>query len=531
MLTDNLHKALKFYFITDDNVADLPVAEQVRTALQAGATMIQYRNKSFGARFWEEVVAVRDICKCNGVPFIVNDNLLLAKAVGADGIHLGQDDEDPALARKLLGPQAIVGLSISTLTELNQSDLTPCDYIGTGPVFQTQTKPDAKAVIGLEVLRTVAQASPIPVVAIGGINQANVESCFTHGAAGVAVISAVTRAQDPLQNALKLAAACGCAPRNDLTSPWHDEFSLIKKLVKDAPSDSYLKIPPGDDACLLETIVNPVITTDTQKEGVHFRFQWQTPHEIGNKAVEITFSDLAASFAKPVALFVNLTLPVYIADSTVEALYAGIQNALKKYGCVLGGGNISAGRQLSLDLFAVGRGHETVFPSRSNALPGYGLYCTGPLGLARAGLDCLVRNDMTFKNLISGFKAPAAKFDAAQVLATNKVNCVIDISDGLAGDARHIAEASGIAIEFDLTSCPLDPNLIAFCQKYLLNVEEVVLAGGEDYELLFACLPETFEKVQNDLPDAYQVGRCLPFKGEYLVNLPAGIESFQHGQK
>lgn len=531
MLTDHMQKALQFYFITDDNAADFPVAEQVRTALQAGATMIQYRNRYFTARFWEEVVAVRDICKCNDVPFIVNHNLLLAKAVGADGAHLGQDDEDPALARSFLGPQAILGLSVSNLTELNQSDLTPCDYIGTGPVFQTRTKPDAKAVIGLEGFHTVAQASPIPVVAIGGINQANAESCFTRGAAGVAVISAVTRAQDPLQNALQLAAACGCAPRTAIASPWHDEFALIKKLDKHAPTDPYLKVPPGDDTCLLETIANPVITTDTQKEGVHFRFQWQTSHEIGHKAVEITFSDLAASFAKPVALFVNLALPSYIPDNTVEALYAGIQQALKKYDCVLGGGNISAGRQLSLDLFAVGRGHDTLFPSRSNAVPGYGLYCTGPLGLARAGLECLARKDTIFQDLIARFKAPVARFDAAQVLAANKVNCVIDISDGLAGDAKHIAEASGIAIEFDLASCPLDPNLIAFCQKYVLNIEEVVLAGGEDYELLFACRPETFEKVQNDLPDAYQVGRCLPFKGEYLVNLPAGIESFQHGQR
>ena len=189
------------------------------------------------------------------------------------------------------------------------------------------------------------------------------------------------------------------------------------------------------------------------------------------------------------------------------------------------------GHQLSLDLFAVGRGHDTLFPSRSNALPGYSLYCTGPLGLARAGLECLVKKDMTFKDLIARFKAPTARFDAAGILAANQVNCVIDVSDGLAGDAKHIAESSGIAIEFDLTACPFDPDLVAFCRKYSLNVKEVVLSGGEDYELLFACLPETFEKLQKDLPEAYPVGRCLPFKGEYLVNLPTGIRSFQHGQR
>jgi len=531
MLIEHLQKALRFYFITDDGAPDFPAFKQIKTALQAGATMIQYRNKSFSARFWEEVKAIRDMCKCNAVTFIVNDNLLLAKAVDADGIHLGQDDEDPALARNLLGPQAVIGLSASTLAELNQSDLAPCDYIGTGPVFQTSTKEDAKAVIGPDGLEDVVKASPIPVVAIGGINQTNAQACFTHGAAGVAVISAVTRAKDPLQNALQLSAACGCQPRSALASPWHNEFALINKLIEPGYFDPRLVVPPGDDACLLKAITNPVITTDTQKEGVHFRFQWQTPRDVGSKAVEITFSDLAASYAEPVSLFVNLTLPEYIAGSTVEALYSGIHTTLKKYGCTLGGGNISAGHQLTLDLFAVGQGHETVFPTRSNALPGYGLYCTGPLGLARAGLDCLVRKETGFQALIAKFKSPQARFDAARVLAANNVGCVIDISDGLAGDAGHIAEASGVTIEFDLTSCPFDSALIEFCQKHNLDLKEMVLAGGEDYELLFACLPQTFEKVKNNLPEAYPVGRCLPFNGKHIVNLPPDIESYQHGQR
>ncbi|MBW1842082.1 MAG: thiamine-phosphate kinase [Deltaproteobacteria bacterium] len=379
------------------------------------------------------------------------------------------------------------------------------------------------------------QASSLPAVAIGGGDQTNAESCFDGGAAGVAVISAVSRAEDPLYSALAISAACGCRPRTVVDVPWRNEFTLIKKLLEYAPSipdaAEYLKVPPGDDAALLSSMRNPVITTDTQKEGVHFRFDWQTPEEIGSRAVEITFSDLAASYAAPMSLFVNLALPAHISEKTVEAVYKGIGTSLEKHGCTLGGGNISAGQVLSLDLFAIGKGRDDLFPIRSAGLPGDGLYCTGPLGLARAGLDCLVRRDTAFTSLIAKFKAPSARFDAAAVLAENRVTCVMDISDGLAGDAGHLAAASRISIEFDLTSCAFDSELMSYCEKYQEVPEEMVLSGGEDYELLFACPPEVFERIKKALPDAYPVGRCLSFTGEYLVNLPSNISSFQHGQR
>ncbi len=189
MLTDRLQKALRFYFITDDGALDFSPLEQVRIAIQAGATIVQYRNKSFSSRFLKEAAAIRDLCKCNAVPFIVNDNILLAKTVEADGVHLGRDDEDPALARNILGPQAIVGLSVSNPSELQQSDLSPCDYIGAGPVFDTKTKPDAQKTIGLMGLEAVVKASPLPVVAIGGIDHTNAEAGFNRGTAGVAVIT------------------------------------------------------------------------------------------------------------------------------------------------------------------------------------------------------------------------------------------------------------------------------------------------------------------------------------------------------
>ena len=535
MFDETLKKALRFYFITDDSAPELSPLKQVEIAIEAGVTFIQYRNKSFSSEYFEEARAIRDLCKCNGIPFVVNDNMLLAKAVDADGVHLGQEDEDPSIARKIFGKHSIIGISVSNLDELSKTDLSACDYIGTGPVFPTRTKKDAKSAIGPKGLETVVKVASLPVVAIGAIDSSNASMCFDSGASGVSVISFISRAKNPSQNALELGKVCGCPPRSSIVKPWNNEFGLIEKLLKYAPDEaaigaSPIKIAPGDDACLLYPITHPVITTDTHKEGVHFVLDWQTPQEVGYKAVAITLSDLAACYATPVSLFINLGLPNYISDETVEEVYEGIQRALLRYRCTLGGGNISRAELLSIDLFAIGQGKEDLFPIRANAKPGEGLYCTGPLGLSRSGLQCLMEKDSAFKTLIEKFKSPAARFDAADILAQNSVLCVMDISDGLAGDAHHIAKASHLSIEFDLTSEHFDPELMAFCEKYRLSPEEMILAGGEDYELLFTCRPEIFQAIKAALPDVYQVGRCLPFKGQHLVNLPRGITSFQHGK-
>jgi thiamine-monophosphate kinase len=535
MLIQDLKKTLRFYFITDDGPAGLSPLNQVRIAIAAGATLIQYRNKGFSPRFYKEIVEIRDVCKSNRVPLIINDDILLAKAVSADGVHVGQEDENPAIARQILGPSALVGVSVSTLEELERTDLSPCDYIGVGPVYPTGTKPDVKTVIRLSGLKAVSKLSPLPVVAIGGINETNAADCFDNGADGVSLISAVSRAKDPEKAAQNLARICGCSPRGKLDGPWEDEFGLIEKLIQvkqpPGPDASNLIVPPGDDTSLLKAVSRPVITTDTHREGIHFSFAWQTPFEVGQKAVEITLSDLAAAYAKPICVFINLGLPPHVSEAIVQELYDGVHVALDRHACELGGGNISGGSELSLDLFAVGQGRKDLFPARSNARSGYGLYCTGPLGMARAGLRALMKKDFSHAGLIEKFKSPRARFDAAEVLAENGVDCIMDISDGLSGDAAHIAKTSGISIRLEMSSEYLDESLSAFCRQYGLNPLETALAGGEDYELLFACPPEVFQKIRKIMPEVYQVGQCLPFSGKPVLNPTSEASSFQHGKR
>ncbi|MFO7713238.1 thiamine phosphate synthase [Desulfosarcina sp.] len=213
MNPDIIRDALRFYFITEDGVDGFPAADQVRTAIEAGATMVQYRNKAFSLEAFADVAVIARLCRKYRVPFVVNDNVLLAKAVGADGVHVGQDDASPRLVRHVMGPQAIVGVSVSSMAELESTELAFCDYIGTGPTFATDTKADAKPAHGLAGLRDIVNRSPLPAVAIGGIGPANALDCFAHGAAGVAVISCITRSKAPFESAASLAAACGVPAR------------------------------------------------------------------------------------------------------------------------------------------------------------------------------------------------------------------------------------------------------------------------------------------------------------------------------
>jgi len=212
-----LIEVLRFYFITDDNAPESSPVDQVRVAIEGGATLIQYRNKSYDDSFLREVIRIRDFCRQKGVGLVINDHIDLAVQVGADGVHLGQSDDSPALARQQMGPEAIIGASVSDLAELAATDLGPCDYIGAGPVFTTGTKADAKAVKGLAGFQEIVKKASAPVVAIGGITAENARACFEHGAAGIAVISYISRAKNPIENARKLGDVCrggfGTEPR------------------------------------------------------------------------------------------------------------------------------------------------------------------------------------------------------------------------------------------------------------------------------------------------------------------------------
>ena len=189
---------LSVYLVTDRDLCGARgVAETVRQAVAAGATIVQLRDPQAKTRVLvEEARALGALLRPAGIPFVVNDRVDVALAAGADGVHLGQSDMAVADARALIGPEPLLGLSITAMADLDASDLAGVDYLGVGPVFATATKADAAPAMGLAGLAAVRAACDLPIVAIGGIDATNTAAVIEAGADGVAVVSAICAAPD-----------------------------------------------------------------------------------------------------------------------------------------------------------------------------------------------------------------------------------------------------------------------------------------------------------------------------------------------
>jgi thiamine-phosphate pyrophosphorylase len=190
--------------VVTDPEAALPVPDQVRAAAKGGARIIQIRDKTApDARIAALVHALLPEMAALGVCLIVNDRVEVALAVGAHGLHIGQGDGDPVAIRRRLPPGMILGLSIET--EAQARHVPPCvDYAGVGPVRATPTKPDHAAPIGFAGLARITALLPMPSYAIGGISPGDAAALRGAGAVGMAVVSAVTRAADPVAAARAL---------------------------------------------------------------------------------------------------------------------------------------------------------------------------------------------------------------------------------------------------------------------------------------------------------------------------------------
>ncbi len=167
-------------------------------ALAGGADTIQFRSKTGSTReMIDSAAEMKKLCKEAGVPLIINDRVDIALAVDADGVHLGQDDFPISLARKILGPEAIIGGSAGDMGEALKCLSEGADYIGSGPVYGTNSKSDAGPATGVENIRKIAGQIPLPVIAIGGVTVPDINELLDAGAYGVAVISAVCFDDDP----------------------------------------------------------------------------------------------------------------------------------------------------------------------------------------------------------------------------------------------------------------------------------------------------------------------------------------------
>ena len=190
-----------YYFITDSNLSKAGNISDVKNAIEAGVNVVQYRNKTgSNQETIDEALKLKKLCK--NVIFLINDNIDVTLEVDADGVHLGQDDMPYEEARKLLGNNKIIGISVNNLDEAIKAEKAGVDYIGVGPIFPTLTKKDARKPCGVSLIKEIKQVCKISIVAIGGIGHENAQEVVDARADAICAISAVV-AKDNVQKEIK----------------------------------------------------------------------------------------------------------------------------------------------------------------------------------------------------------------------------------------------------------------------------------------------------------------------------------------
>ena len=194
------------YLVTDQKACQgKPLESIVLDAVTAGVSCVQLREKEIGTRlFLEKALALKSILEPAGIPLIINDRVDIALAAKADGVHIGQTDMPYEHARSLMGPKAVIGLSVETWEDVEKAQDLDVDYLGVSPVFSTPTKTDTKTPWGLGGLEKIKDYSCHPLVAIGGLDTSNAEKVIKAGADAIAVVSAICSANDSFDAAKQL---------------------------------------------------------------------------------------------------------------------------------------------------------------------------------------------------------------------------------------------------------------------------------------------------------------------------------------
>jgi thiamine-monophosphate kinase len=246
----------------------------------------------------------------------------------------------------------------------------------------------------------------------------------------------------------------------------------------------------GDDCALLAPADGRLAaSTDVSVEAVHFRLEWMDHEEVGWRAAAAALSDLAAEGAEPAGLLAAVVVPASGTDAQLTALMSGVGAAGHSVGAPVIGGDLVSGPSWSIAVTVLG---WTVRPvGRSGARPGDELWVTGALGGARAALAAWRRGDEPLPEARAAFVRPEPRINAGRWLAAHGARAMIDLSDGLGGDAPHLAAASGVSLDLTLDALPLVPAAADEARRAGMAPETFAAEGGEDYELL-AALPPTF---------------------------------------
>ncbi len=247
----------------------------------------------------------------------------------------------------------------------------------------------------------------------------------------------------------------------------------------------------GDDCAVFKGAEDLcwMITTDLLVENVHFNLEWHDAYLLGRKAVAVNLSDIAAMGGKPHFIAVSLALPPYLSDSWLKRWHDGVASMLQENHCLLIGGDIAGSALFTINIIALGSAHPDTVLYRSGAKTGDDIYVTGLLGTAAVGLEILQRNkndDEKLSHFIRAHLDPQPQVMTGLSLAkSGLVSAMQDISDGVATDLSHICRESQVGAVLSDLMLPYHEDLPQLCETLHVSKNDMILSGGEDYQLIF----------------------------------------------
>ncbi len=315
------------------------------------------------------------------------------------------------------------------------------------------------------------------------------------------------------------------------------EFGFIRSIMDNCHFSSEKLVKGiGDDCAVIGPYEDKLflITTDLLVEDVHFTWGKISPEHLGQKAVAVNLSDIAAMGGKAIHLFLSLAIPKSTRVKDLHSIYRGIKTMCERYGVnILGGDTSASPDRLMINVSVLGEVNEKEVLYRDGARPGDGIYVTGTLGDSAAGLKLLKRElsapETLANSLIKTHNLPVPCLETGRMIArTRMASAMIDLSDGLLADLRHICEASDAGANLYHSGLPLSPELEALSEINNFDPHDLALSGGEDYRLLVtvprkyaSSFQKTFETEK--LAHIYLIGE-ITRPNRITVLMPDGIE-------